>query len=262
MKRPSWLVQAALWLPIALLAQPTASTGQGETAPEETAPAEAVEPESRWSGELVIGASLASGDVDVFTGHLKAGAERKWTADTLRLGWNGIYGITDGEQNANAQAATADWRHFFSERIFSYVDAEVGRDTIQQINWRFIGNTGPGWRAWEAGEKRHLDLELGIGYRHEEYRGVTPTRDDANVRFAFEHLNRVGEVLEVAHTGEFLLPVNDPEGFLARTELVLAVPLGASWHFRNGVALEYANEPAVGNEEVNIKASAGLEYRF
>ncbi len=234
-----------------------ATTVVSASAEEEQEPAEL-----GWTGKAILAASLASGDVNVFTGHLEGSAERKWESDVLRLGLNGIYGLTDGEQNANAQAATGDWRHFLSERIFSYLDAEFGRDTIQQINWRFIGNLGPGWRVWRAEEKRRLDLELGVGYRHEEYRGPTQTRDDVNLRFAFEHLNRIGPALEVGHSGELLLPANDPDGFLARSELILSLPLGGAWHYRSSVGLEYQNEPAMGNEEVNVRATAGLEFRF
>lgn len=244
-------------------AAPAAEEAEAAAPAEGEAPAEDEAAEDLgWTGKVVLGASLATGDVDAFSGHFEAGAERKWKKDVLRFGLNAIYGVTDGDENADAQAATSDWRHFFTERVYSYVDGEFGRDSIQEIQWRFITNAGPGWRVWMVDDKRHLDLETGVGYRHEEYDNDTPTRDDVNIRFAFEHANVLGPVLEMVHTAEFLLPANDPEGFLARTNLTLAVPIGAGWHFSNSVGLEYLNEPAEGNEEVNIKATSGLEYRF
>jgi putative salt-induced outer membrane protein YdiY len=222
----------------------------------------------KWTGSVNFGATLTTGTTDSFSGNAQADAERAWESDTLKFGLDAIYGRADGEDNANNQAVTTNWRHDFTERLFSYAEVELGRDTIQLIQWQLITSAGPGWRAWQAGEKRYLDLEVGVGYRHQEFldpgrpNTKEPNRNEVLTRAAFEHTNMIGESFEIKWTGEFLLPGNDTKAFFARSELMGSVPLVAGWFFRTSFGVEYQNEPAEGAEEVNTTLATGLEYRF
>lgn len=233
-----------------------------------------------WSGSLNLGGSLTTGNTDSFSGSLEATATRQWEVDSITGTAKGIYGYSDGAENANAQSLVGRYRRDWTNRFYSYVEAEGGRDTIQLIRWRALVSAGPGYRIWEAGEKRHLEAELGAGYRHEAYLRETDgrpnppprsdrqeTRDDANARAAWEYLDVWGDALEVKHDFEILLPVNDPAGFLFRTGVVFAVPVADAWFFRTAFDLQYLNAPAKdqdGNDlkKFDTKTTVGLEYRF
>lgn len=225
---------------------------------------EAAEDEG-WTGSVVVGATLTTGETDSFAGSALAKTERELEIDRIRFGLEGYYGTTDGDVDANAQKATGSHRRWLgaggAKTWYWETGAELGRDTIQDINWRALANTGPGRRVWQAGEKRYLDLEAGLGYRHEEYRGDTETRDDVNARVASEYSEKLGN-LEILHTLELLEPLNDPKGFLGRTDLKLSLPIVGAWKFSARFNLEYQNDPADEAEKVNTKSSLGLEYAF
>jgi putative salt-induced outer membrane protein len=218
-----------------------------------------------WTGGISLGASLTTGETDSFAGNAQAKTQRELDGDRFRFGLEAFYGKSDGEVDANAQKATGSHRRWLgaegSRTWYWDTGAEIGRDTIQDINWRALANTGPGRRLWQAGEKRYFDLEAGLGYRHEEYRGDTDTRDDVNARVASEYSEKLGS-LEILHTLELLEPMNDPKGFLGRTDLKLSLPIIGSWKFSLRVNLEYQNDPADDAEKVNTKSSVGLEYAF
>ncbi|MCG8591527.1 MAG: DUF481 domain-containing protein [Proteobacteria bacterium] len=246
---------AALCLACVLAAAAAAAEDDPDATPTEAAPS--------WSGKLRLGGSLATGDTDAFAGSLFAEAERAWSANVVTLATDNIWGEADGDTNAKANKATARYRRDFSaKRWFLYAELEGGRDVIQDINWRVLVNLGPGWRLWTLDDKQYLDLELGAGYRHESYRGETADRDDTNLRLATVFKRRLGESVELTHDFKFLLPVNDPKGFLGRTGIELAAPLVEGWFFDAAFRLEYLNEPAEDNQSLNTKTTFGLEYRF
>ncbi len=240
----------------------------------------------KWTGSVNLGIALTTGTTDSYSGNAQASAERAWESDTLTFGLDAIYGRADGDYNANNQTATTKWRHNFTEQFYSHAGLELGRDSIQLIQWHLVTTAGPGWRAWQAGEKRYLDLEAGVGYWHEEFRtfidedndpldpatglrnpdwepnSTEPDRDEAIVTASFEHANLIGDALEFKLGWEFLLPVTDTNAFVTRSELVGSVPLLAGWFFRTSFAIEYQNAPAEEAEEVNTTLTSGLEYRF
>ena len=59
----------------------------------------------------------------------------------------GLYGQSDGDVTANNQSLAGLYRHDFTGRWYAYLNSEVGRDTIQFIDWRYLRNGGPGFRV-------------------------------------------------------------------------------------------------------------------
>jgi putative salt-induced outer membrane protein YdiY len=223
---------------------------------------EAPEKPPAWTGQVSLAGSLAAGNSDVFAATFEASAERAWESNEVRLGLFAVYGRSNGDTDSDKQSATGEWRRYLSERLFAYGSTEVGRDGIQEIRWRLVATVGPGWRAWKAGEEEYLDLETGLGYRHEDYSGDRSALHAADLRAALHYQDRWGAYLEFSQTAEFLMPVNQTGDWLGRSETVLALPLGEAWRFRNSLRVDYLNNPAAGNEKYDLLVGVGLEYRF
>lgn len=215
-----------------------------------------------WTGQVSLAGSLAQGNSDVFAATFEALAERAWESDELRLGLFAVYGRSDGDTDSDKQSATGQWRHYLRERLYAYGRTEAGRDGIQEIRWRLVAGAGPGWRAWQAADEEYLDLEAGLGYRHEDYSGDKSTLDAADLRAALRYQDRWGAHLEFTQSLEFLMPVNQTRDWLGRSETVLALPLGEAWHFRNSLRVDYLNNPAADNEKYDLLVGVGIEYRF
>ncbi len=223
-------------------------------------PEEAVSKE-RWAGSVNLGASLSTGTSDLYALNGGATLKRSWTDDSLGFALKGLYGQSDGDVTANNQSLTGLYRHDFTERWYAYFNSEVGRDTIQFIDWRVLMNAGPGVRVWNGGDKRYLEVEAGLGYRHTVFRS-DPTTDDADIRAALTYGDWFGEVLETLLSLEYLVPANRTHDYLIRAGAVISVPITGTISLRTAFDLEYDNEPAEGASSTNTVTAIGLEYNF
>jgi len=229
-----------------------------------TAWAEDTEAEEKkaWSGNVTLGLTNTTGNQDALALAAGADGERKWEHDRVGLKLRANFGRTEGENQIDNQSLALRWNHDITHRFFVVSNAEVARDEIQQIEVRFLANVGPGYRVWEGeDDDRFFDVEAGAGYRRENFEDA-PDRDSADLRAAYEYRNELFESVDVTHTAEFLLPANETSDWLARTELVFALPIVYSWSFRTSFQLQYLNEPAPGNEELNTILTTGLQYDF
>ncbi|MCZ6785030.1 MAG: DUF481 domain-containing protein [Proteobacteria bacterium] len=214
-----------------------------------------------WAGSVNLGASLSTGTSDLYALNGGAALKRSWTDDSLGFTLKGLYGQSDGDVTANNQSLAGLYRHDFTGRWYAYLNSEVGRDTIQFIDWRYLMNGGPGFRVWDGGDKHHLDLEAGIGYRHTVFRN-DPTTDDADIRAALIYGDWFGKVLETLLSLEYLLPANRTYDYLIRARAVISVPMTGTISFRTAFDLEYDNLPAEGASGLNTVTAIGLEYSF
>lgn len=236
-----------------------------------SAQAEGEEEEKKpWSGSVDLGAGHSTGTKDSYNGRLQTALQRDWERDRLRLNLDAIYGKSDGDIDKNAQKVFGDYRHNFTKRFYGVWNAEVGRDTVENVKVRALTTLGPGCRIWERDEKSHLDGELGAGFRHESFlldsetNEKTPARNNFELRAAYEYNDVVGpsQALELSHGTEVLLPPSDIDTFLVRSRIGLAVPLVLELKFSFSFDVEYQNEPAQGAEKWNTKGTLGLLYQF
>ena len=196
-----------------------------------------------WKGQISLGGSLSRGNVDTIAGVLKANAERASDPHLLRLRLYAEYGESDGDKDDDDQDLNEHYRFSFNDRLFAYVDSLQGRDSVQNIDFRFLVNAGPGYRVWQKGDKQYFDVEGGVGYRH-ELRHRDSDRSDPTGRVAADYANMIG-IAEFQQTGEFLLPFNDTGAWLAKARTSLSFRLTETWSFENSLNLEYNNDPAL-----------------
>ena len=220
------------------------------------------EEDGPWNGNVNLGLTNTTGTVDSLAFSAGADAERKWEKDSIAIALRAAFGRAGGETNIDQQSGELQWRRTIHERFFWHSKFRAERDDIQQIDTRLQVNTGPGYRIWEASDDQYLDLEAGAGYRREFFSGGADDRDAADARAGFEHRNVLFDKVDLKHVGEFLLPINETDAWLARTEISFGLPIAAGWGFRTAFELSYLNKPAAGNEELNTKLTTGIQYDF
>lgn len=215
-----------------------------------------------WEARVALGGSLRAGDESRYSGNADGMLLRRFDVDTWTWTAVGDYGKTGGERDAENFGTNLEWRHAFNGRFFWLSNAGADHDAVQGRNLRLLVNTGPGYRIWEASEKRFFDVSTGVGYRHERFRGDEFDNNLIEGRAGYEYRDIIGETLEIVHQTDVFAPANEIEAFLAKSELTLSVPLVGGLHFRNNARYEYVNQPADDNEESNFWLTIGLEYRL
>ncbi|MFK7898594.1 MAG: DUF481 domain-containing protein [Myxococcota bacterium] len=245
--------------------------------------------EEGWSGDVGVALTAQSGTQDTFAGSIDALGERTWAEDLATVRLTAVYGTSrnkrdkkdDREVIQNAQALFGDWKHTFTDRFFWQTGTELSRDSTTRRDVRFAVNTGPGYRTWQgaAPDAEHFDLYGGVGYRYEQYDGNAndgPTfgngrggdvdndiQNLADLVAGFEYKNGLFEdAVEYTHTGKVFAPANDFNAFIARTEVLLGIPLTEAWSFRTGVLVEWVNDSPDNTDQLTTRTTVGLGYKF
>ena len=237
-----------------------------------------------WAGEISASVTAQTGTVDTFAGALDAVAEQTFDKDWLKGRLNAVFGTsrvrtrTNDDEDVRIQDATAlygDWKRTIHERFFWQTGSEVSRDSVVDRMARAAVSTGPGYRFWQGEDAKlnYFDGRTGIGYRYELYdidtapgaadRGRMDNDHFADfvAGYAYRNLFFDGKV-DLTHTGLARMPVNDPSAYVLAAELIVGVPLTASWSFRTGFFAEYiAQQPALVNN-VTTRTTVGLGYSF
>jgi hypothetical protein len=70
------------------------------------------------------------------------------------------------------------------------------------------------------------------------------------------------EKIEFSHTGAIAVPANSPDEFIVVSEMIIGVPLTATWTFRTSFLAEYTNQVPSDVDELMTRTTIGLGYRF
>lgn len=236
--------------------------------------------EEGWTGDVGLALTAQSGTQDTFAGSIDAKGERTWAQDLATIRFTAVYGTsrnTEGDDNKqtviqNSQALFGDWKHTFTERYFWQTGSEFSRDSTTNRDVRAAVNTGPGYRAWmgEDAAAEHFDIYGGVGYRYEQYDGNANNPDTnkdvanlADLVAGFEYKNGLFEDrVAYTHTFKALAPANNFNAFIARTEVLLGIPLTEAWSFRTGVLVEWVNDSPEDTKQLTTRTTVGLGYTF
>lgn len=241
-----------------------------------------------WTGEVAASFAAQTGTVDTIAGSGDATIERNWERDMVTGRLTGSYGrtrdSTDNPSNdqttQNSQALFGEYRRRINDRFLWRTNTELSRDPTQDREVRFSLATGPGYRFWEGPDqpRQFFEASVGIGYRYELFDGNTGINldtglfDGANNGFdsqfadailSFEYRNLFFDgAMEWTHTGRISMPVNEPDGYLGRTEAIIGIPLTEAWSFRTAFLFEYNNNAPDDQNKALTRTTIGLGYKF
>ena len=231
-----------------------------------------------WDGEINLAGSAQTGTTDTISGTADASTTRSWEKDQVTGRLVATYGSSkprDDTRNttADSQSLRFNWRRQVHNRFFWDSRTFVGRDSTQDRKIRFLANSGPGYRFWEdesEADKNHFDVSTGVGFRYEVYDGnnndsdlKTDTKTLADLAAGFDYKNMLfDEKIEFSHTGAIAVPANAPDEFIIVSEVIIGVPLTASWSFRTSFLVEYTNQVPDNVSETMTLTTIGLGYKF
>lgn len=207
-----------------------------------------------WAFEVALDITGRDGNSDRFGTAFGFNATLKGPEDTLRFYGDYRFAEENGTTSEDALRGGVDYAAFFSKRLSWFVNAELGRDDVKDLELRARAAAGLGYSAIRS-DKQNLTLRAGLGYRYETYRN-DPT--DAL------RVNSPGLELGLLHDYTFsygtlnnsLLYVpafEDLGNFILVHDSSLTMPVGAGdfWLLRVGINNEYTSEPGPGREELD-----------
>ncbi|MEM6780715.1 MAG: DUF481 domain-containing protein [Pseudomonadota bacterium] len=234
-----------------------------ESASVEDIQSEAVEEEPKiWSGRVNVGLGLQTGNTE--TEAINADAE-------LKARWNDAHRSTfmadvnfeedNGETTEDNRMIGAEHDYFFIEDWFLNARLSFEQDDIDQIDLRSVAGLGLGHQVYE-GDDLNLQYVLGPSYLREDFENGD-TENSIAGRWAFDYDQRIfGDILQLFHDHELLVPTDDTDDFLFDSQTGIRVPLKAGLVGTAEVDFEWDNKPEDGNTEDDTEYSLKLGYEW
>ena len=208
---------------------------------------------------MALGLTATAGNSDsaLVTGNVRA--HRKTAVNEWTLGADATYGEVASVKNNESLHGYAQYNHLFNSRWYGYAHVDALHDAIADVTYRFTASPGVGYYLIKEKETT-LSLEAGPAVLSEKLDDEYHTYPVARFAERFEHKfdghARLWEIVEI------LPPVIRPREFLVNAEIGVETPLTKLLSLQVYLQDNYANRPAPGFKDNDVKLVSALAIKF
>lgn len=228
------------------------------------ADASALETKSTWETSASAGLTLTRGNSESTQASAGIRSEKKWDANEIKLGADGLYGkskIADGEEVKSAESLLGfgQYNRLFNEQLYGYARVEALHDAVADIKYRLTLSPGAGY-YFIKNKETELNAEAGPGFIYEK----TSSGDDSYfvLRVAENSKHTLNDHVRVWQKAEFLPQVDDLENYIFNLEAGIEADLSKKLSFQSKVLDTYDNQPAPGRKCNDLKWINAISYKF
>ena len=213
----------------------------------------------QWLSTVTFGLTATAGNSDsalvtgAFQTHKKS-LEDEWT-----FHGDAAYGEASSIENNETLHGFVQYNHLFSDRWYGYARGDALHDGIADIEYRLTFSPGAGYYFVKNAETG-LAGEAGPAILYEkldgEYHTYPTLRLAEHLDHKFDGHARLWENLE------FLPPVTAPDSFLVNAEVGVETPITKYFSLQTYVLDNYANVPAPGRVNNDVKLVSALAVKF
>jgi len=246
----------------ALLAAVGTTGALAQTPPVATPP-----PPPQWQSSASLGLTLTRGNSDTTTLAAAATTEKKWDANDIMLGVDGLYGKTkppgasSSVKNAEALHGFGQYNRLFTERLYGYARVDGLHDGIADIKYRLTFSPGLGYYFIK---EKTVDLsgEVGPGVVNEhigtQYKTFATLRVGEKFHWAFSDRARLWQ------TAEWLPQVDYLKNYIVNLEIGVEADLTKDKKLTLKTYMDdtYNNVPAANRKKNDVKLVTAIGYKF
>ena len=214
----------------------------------------------KWDGTFTLGLTAISGNVDsvLATGKVTAQKNARWNQYSLEA--DGAYGTVNDVQSAQSAHGAAQANHIFiDDTWYGYGRGDALHDAIANVDYRLTGSTGGGY-YFIKDKMTTLSSEIGPALQYEKLDDEYHTYPSARLAQNFER--KIDEHARVWENVEFIPPITYPEAFLVNATVGIETPLTHSMSLQTYVQDNFANVPAPGYKNNDLKLVSGVVFKF
>ncbi len=217
-------------------------------------------PPKIWSGTGTFGLTATSGNVNSVLVNGKINAERKTKIDDLTLESDGAYGEISSVKNAESLHGCAQENHtFVDDTWYGYGRGDGLHDAIADVEYRFTTSAGAGY-YFIKNKMTTLSTEAGPAFETEhlddEY------HDYPTARIAQNFVQQIDDHAKLWENVEFIPPLTFPDAFLVNAQVGVDTPLTKKLSLETYVQDNFANVPAPGFKDNDVKVVSGIVFKF
>ena len=212
-----------------------------------------------WESSVSLGLTATAGNVNsaLATGNLRT--HRKTPLDEWNLGADAAYGEVSSVKNSETLHGFVQYDHLFSEHWYGYMRADALHDAIADVAYRFTFSPGAGY-DFIKDKETSLAGEAGPAILYEKLDDEYHTYPTLRLAERFEH--KFDGHARLWQNVEFLPPFTDPRAFLVNAEVGVETPLTKHLSLQTYVQDNYANRPAPGFKDNDVKLVSALAIKF
>jgi putative salt-induced outer membrane protein YdiY len=223
-------------------------------------------PPVRWTGALVAGAIIASGNTESQNYNLTFDASRRSDEDRLTFGAGYYFGRQTDQDTGITSTTTDNWflqskyDYFLSEKWYAYGNARIERDRIAELDLRFTPGVGVGYQ-WVERPDFNFNTEAGLSWVYEDYE-----TGDSDSHFAARlayHLDRaINEKVKLFHNLEYLPSLERADDFNVNADAGVRVSMTETMFGEAKLEWRYDATPAPGAEKNDLRWVLGVGWTF
>jgi len=212
-----------------------------------------------WESSLSFGLTLTRGNSDNTLANGTFGTHRNNLTNEWVFGADATYGENNSVADNETLHGFGQYNHLFSARWFGYARADGLHDGISDVKYRVTLSPGVGYYFIKTNLTK-LVGEIGPAVVFERLDGeynmyMTP-------RFAERFEHKFKDHARVWEKTEFLPQVDRWGNNLINAEVGMEATVTKQLNLRTVVQDNYANEPAPGHKDNDVKLISGLVYKF
>jgi putative salt-induced outer membrane protein YdiY len=219
-----------------------------------------VTPPVVWTGTATLGLTATAGNVNSVLAAGKIISERKTQRNDLKLDADGTYGEVSSVENAETLHGCAqDNQTFIDNTWYGYGRGDALHDGIADVEYRLTTSGGAGY-YFIKDKMTTLSSEAGPAFETEHLDDEYHNYPSARVAENFER--KIDEHARVWENVEFLPPLTFPDAFLVNAEIGVETPLTPKLSLQTYVDDNFANVPAPGYKDNDVKLISGIVFKF
>ncbi len=212
-----------------------------------------------WESSVSFGLTLTSGNSDTLLATSSFRTHRNSSTNEWILGLEGSYGENNSVENNETLHGFAQYNHLFSGPWYGYARADALHDGIADVVYRFTFSPGAGY-YFVKNKQTSLAGEFGPAVMYEKLDDEYHTYPTLRLAERFEY--KMDERTRFWQNVEFLPQVDRPDNFLVNAEVGAEAALTKRLSLRTVVQDNFANNPAPGRKDNDVKLISGLAYKF
>jgi putative salt-induced outer membrane protein YdiY len=223
-------------------------------------------PPVKWTGSLVAGAIISSGNTESENYNLSFDAVRRAEVDRLSFAAGYYFGRQTDPDTGVESTTTDNWfvqgkyDYFFTEKFYGYANARVERDRIAALDLRFTPGVGVGYQ-WVESADFNFNTEAGITWVYEDYETGDSDSHFA-ARLAYHVDKKINEKVKLFHNLEYLPSLEDIDDFNVNADAGLRATLTDNMFGEAKVEWRYDATPAPGAEKNDLRWVLGVGWTF
>lgn len=229
-----------------------------------------------WHGSVNVSLQADRGNTHGNSASVLANLNRRWEDDRVNFDFGYYYSKTgvsksDWTKSKDKIELEGQYDHFWSTRVYNYLNARYDRDVIAGLDRRVKLGIGFGFqwlenRVFEATGKWNFNQEVGVAWVNDKYKVIDPNRNTnyATLRYA-HHLTwepKWTKGLSFFHNFEYLPEVDDWSICLFKADFGFTTMLFWNIDLLGKVEWDYNSKPSGDRHESDLRYLLGLGYKW